>query len=142
MEDVLVTWRDQRKQKEERSSQVEDNETSRYKAPEGMEKEFAEFVGSIQLSPNIAIAASSTKRSISRVRHDLPLVVSLPSIEDVKIMEALEMSRSQFRIKIYTDLNSCRYFSSGDISGDITSSQVIVEYPIGVLNKIRLITLK
>ena len=142
MEDVLVTWEDQRKQKEEQISPVKNDETVQYKAPEGMEDEFAELMGSIQLSPSVATSPPFARRSISRVQHDLPLVVSLPSIEDVKIMEALEMHRSRFRIKVYTDLNSCRYFSSGDIGGDITSSQIVVEYPIGVLNKIRLITLK
>ena len=121
---------------------MKNDETVQYKAPEGMEDEFAELMGSIQLSPSVATSPPSARRSTSRVQHDLPLVVSLPSIEDVKIMEALEMHRSRFRIKVYTDLNSCRYFSSGDIGGDITSSQIVVEYPIGVLNKIRLITLK
>lgn len=117
-----------------------------FQAPEGMGDEFADLLKSMQgnfaAMPQMSSAAApATGSGRRRRKRETPIVLAVSSPADVKMLEASGMYQSDFRVVIYTDLVSYNRMSGEFESGQLTESQVLVEYPRGVATKIRLCTL-
>lgn len=139
IEDALEEWLDVRDRKREaKQLRIDENRsaTARFQAPAGMESEFSELVGSLNM--NVLKGQETGGHHRSRVRQELPLIVSSHSAEDVKLIYSLHDDLTQFRIKVYTDSSACNYFSMGGVNERLSASQVVVEFPRGEFTKIRL----
>ena len=102
-----------------------------------MKPEFAELMAGMHFNSMDSSSSSATSR-FTRKRKTLPLIIALPTHADAKMMDSFGLSRHNFRVNIYTDVQSYNALSNGDFeSGKLSASQIMVEYPQGVINKIR-----
>lgn len=108
-----------------------------FAAPEGMGEEFAEMMQGMHFDiPSVAAPTAATTRA-SRKRKGKPIIISLPTHADARMLESFGLSIQDFRISIYTDAQAYNQLTSGDYeSGKLPASQVMIEYPRGVVNKI------
>lgn len=152
LEEAMTAW------KEEMAAQQRNSEAppaasaapaaaaGNFQAPEGMGDEFAELMKSMQgnfaamqqIGGGSAPPPAGTRR---RRKRETPIVLAVSGPADVKTVEAAGMYQSDFRVIVYTDLVSYNRMSGEFQSGQLTESQVLVEYPKGVTTKIRLCAL-
>lgn len=136
LEDALAEWQEARRQEPEEAPAPTAAET--YQAPAGMESEFAELAGFLQGNA-AAMNAGGTPRAARRKRsRDLPLVVSVPGEVELKMMESAGLYRKDFRAVVYLDLQTYNRLSGNYERALLPESQVLVECPAGVVNRVRL----
>lgn len=136
LEDALAEWQEARQQEPEEAPAPAASET--YQAPAGMESEFAELAGFLQGNA-AAMNAGGTPRTARRKRsRDLPLVVSVPGEVELKMMESAGLYRKDFRAVVYLDLPTYNRLSGNYERALLPESQVLVECPAGVVNRVRL----
>lgn len=147
-DDPLMVWRDLREddrgESEKEAATLKAIPVNTFTAPKGGEEEFAALMQDMHMNAIMSESKPSTlNRRKTRRKITHPLVLALPTHADVKTMEAYGMSFHDFRIHIYSDMQAYNQLSSADFeSGKLPASQVIVEYPKGVVNKVRVGVLK
>lgn len=116
-------------------------DTSAFQAPAGMEDEFAALAAGLQsnfaAAQPAAPASAPARGSRRRASREMPLVLALSGQADVRMMEASGMSQRDFRVVIYLDMLSYNMCSGNYESGTLPESQIFVECPAGVVNKVR-----
>lgn len=155
LEDALLAWKEDREaaQNTAPAATVDPTpaagsplDTSTFQAPAGMEDEFAALAASLQSNfaaaqPTATADPAPARTSRRRAAREMPLVLALSGQADVRMMEASGMSQRDFRVVIYLDMLSYNQCSGNYESGALPESQMFVECPAGVVNKIRIGTL-
>lgn len=151
LEDALLAWKEDREAARENSTAMavpalaanSPLDTSAFQAPPGMEEEFAALAASLQSNfaaaqPATPAAAPSSRTSRRRAAREMPLVLALSGQSDVRMMEAAGVYQRDFRVVIYLDMLAYNQCGSNYESGALPESQIMVECPIGIVNKIRI----
>lgn len=148
LEDALLAWKEDREAALNSApaatvapTTASPLDTSAFQAPAGMEEEFAALAASLQTNYAAALpstSAAAPSRSRRRASREMPLVLALCGQSDVRMMEATCMSRRDFRVFIYLDMLSYNMCSGNYESGTLPDSQMFVECPAGVVNKVRI----
>lgn len=110
----------------------------------GMEDEFSKMMQKLQSNCDAMTqlptnqAAPSGRGGRRRRAQGRPLIVSVRSVADVKMMESGGFYANDFRVVIYLDLNAYNQMSGNYESGTLAPAQIIVEHPRGTATKVRM----
>lgn len=111
-----------------------------FRAPEGMEDDFAELMQSMQSNNSMLNStAQTTAPRKGRNRDTRCLIIAVGTAADVKLMEAAGLYTNDFRTIIYLDHVIYNQISGEYENTALGEAAALLESPKGVVTKIRLI---